>query len=125
MYEKFQQILRERRNQGETDEAIARTANTSHQHINRLINGSPEQFAKVKFETMLKLFPGIIRIMERDGQINQNNSPGAAAAIGGNATAQNESDLSRYRGRLMESIIDNNGICDSCKVKVLKILKDV
>ena len=121
MLERLQQILRERRDRGETNQEIAKTADITHQHINRLLNGQPELLAKVQFGTILKLFPGMIRLMDKDGQISQNNSPGAAASIGGNATITGESNLSDNRAKLKE-ILNANDICDSCKVKVLKIL---
>ena len=124
MFDELQQLLRDRRKNGETNQAIAKSADTSHQHINRLLNGSPELFAKLQFGTVLKLFPGMIRL-EKDGQINQNNSPGAAAAIGGNAISLSGEDVRLFRERVMASVIDDSQICDTCKIKVLKKLKDI
>jgi len=121
MFDRLQRILKERRDNGETNEEIARTAEISHQHVNRLLNGSPDQFAKLQFGTILKLFPGIVQFEDqKGGHISQNNSPGAAASIGGSAIANFYAD---FRQQLMSDILNDDSICDACKVKVLKLLQ--
>lgn len=125
MFERLQQLLRDRRNQGETNEAIAKSADTSQQHINRLLNGSPEQFEKLKFGTVLKLFPGMIRLVEPNGQISQTNSPGAAAAIGGNASVQTKDEKEEYSRRVMDAIINDDSMCDKCRTIALRHIRAV
>lgn len=56
-YEELQTRLKKRRSDGWTNQRMAELAETSQTHINRLLNGDAEQFAKVAFGTLLRLFP--------------------------------------------------------------------
>ena len=123
IFEQLQSILKAQRAHGTTNQEIAERVGLSQAHVNRLLNGSPNVIASVKFGTILKLFPGIICLKEpNDGQISQNNSPGAAASIGGDAVAT-FSAKSSVKQELLSMILDNNELDDASKVKFLKVLK--
>ena len=124
IFEQLQAILRKERDSGSTNQSIGDRVGLSHAHINRLLNGSADRIESLKFGTVLKLFPGLIRIVDKDGQISQTNSPGAVVAIGENSIANTKSnDNIKLNNQLMSNILNDDEICDSCKVRILKILQ--
>ncbi len=126
-YSNLQQKLRDERNSGETNQTMADKAGISQSHMNRLLNGDAGQIGSLKFDTVLKLFPEIKTILERElggqgaHQTASANGDGAAASVGGIAIAGGA--IPDYQ-RVMNTIIDDQTICDTCKIRVLKIIKD-
>ncbi len=132
LFQLLDAILQAERKNGKTNQELAEKAGCSHQHINDLLNHKKNvRIETLKFGTILRLFPELQKVIEdylehhtlagaKDGKISQNNSPGAAASIGGDAVASSDSTL---RAHLLTAILDDDTICDKCKVKVLKLLK--
>lgn len=61
MFENLQIILRQRRDNGETNQHIADSCGISQQHINRLLNGDPAQIDGLKLSVAYRLFPFLFR----------------------------------------------------------------
>ena len=126
-------ILQAERKNGKTNQELAEKAGCSQQHINDLLNHKKNvRIETMKFGTVLRLFPDLQRVIEdyltqntltgaKDSQISQSNSPGAAASIGGDAIAY-PADVN-LRAKLQSAVLDDDGICDACKVRVLKIIQ--
>ena len=123
-YHLLQDLLKQRRAEGQTNQQMADVADTSHQHINRLLNGKPEQFGKVKLETLLRLFPSFFAPCLSGGvKTTLTNSNGNAIANNGTAIVSPQDDLLK-KEQLVTAILNDDGICDACKVRVLKLLQN-
>ena len=121
-YQLLQDLLKQRRAGGQTNQQMADVADTSHQHINRLLNGKPEQFGKVKLETLLRLFPSFFAPCLNGGATtNLTNSNGNAISNSGIAISSHQTDVLQ-KEQLVTAILNDEGICDACKVRVLKLL---
>ena len=115
--ELLQILLRAYRDKGMTNQAIADMGGLTHGHVNRLLNGPSSNLGKVKLETLVKLFPELFTSIVQ----NVHADNGIGIANGDYATVNNAQSLDALR--LEKSILDDDGICDSCKIKVLKLLK--
>ena len=138
------QILQQRRRAGITNREMATQAGCSQPHINDLLNHTKKRkkkgevevekevsLADLKFETLLKLFPEVQAILEEHFAHQESPSAtvvgnGSAAAVNGNATAApvTYASPSPDRGKLTSAVLNDDAICDACKVRVLKLLQD-
>ena len=57
MLKYLQNILRQRRDDGETNQSIADSCGMSQQRINEYLNGDAEQIGKMRLSAALRLFP--------------------------------------------------------------------
>lgn len=126
---------------GLTDEALGRIAGCHQPKINGMLNGTKkksngtpaktahEVMEKTEFITLVRLFPELFDKLIKD--VNPNvtvHGNGSAASVNGNATAApvtigavKESGINL--GELSAAILNDDKICDACKVKVLKLLQ--
>lgn len=122
-YQILQELLRQKRAEGQTNQCIADVANTSQQHINRLLNGDAAKFGKLKFETLLRLFPAFFAPCISGGvKTTLTNSNGNAIANNGTAIVS-QLDGAFHKEQVVTAILNDDKICDTCKVRVLKILQ--
>ena len=61
MLKYLQNILRQRRDDGETNQSIADSCGMSQQRINEYLNGDAEQIGKMRLSAALRLFPFLFR----------------------------------------------------------------
>lgn len=121
-YQILQELLKQRRSNGETNQRIADTAGVKQPHINRLLNGDASQFGKVKLETLLKLFPAFFApCLSGGAKTTLNNSNGNAIANNGTAIVS-QPDGALQKEQVVTAILNDDKICDTCKVRVLKLL---
>lgn len=115
-------LLTRRSEEGQTNQQIANIAGCSQQHINRLLNGDASQFGKVKLETLLKLFPAFFApCLSGGAKTTLNNSNGNAIANNGTAIVSRP-DGAFQKEQVVTAILNDDTICDTCKVRVLKLL---
>ena len=122
--------LQEQRKAGKTNKEMAELAGCSQQHMNDLLNHKKNvKIETLKFGTILRLFPQIQQVLEdyftqhQGGSSVSVNGNGSAAAVNGNATAAPVTLTDVHLEDKRDTILDDDGICDACKVRVLKILK--
>ena len=130
IYTQLREILRSEYERGATDQEIADRLGCSQQQVNNLRNGR-RTFAKMRLETLLKLFPKLSIALEGvplhgqpttaiNGHVNiisGRDSNGNSVTISGQEFCQAE--LERLRSGLLQSIIDLD-IEDSAKVAILR-----
>ena len=123
-------LIQEKRRAGITNKALANQAGCSQPHINDLLNHKNNvRVGTLKFETLLRLLPEVRMVLERafcNGAAASTatvNGNGSAAAVNGNATAAPVTLTDGHLESKRDAILDDDGICDACKVRVLKILK--
>lgn len=122
-YKALFSLLTQRSEAGQTNQQIANIAGCTQQHINRLLNGKPEQIGKVKLETLLKLFPAFFApCLSGGAKTTLNNSNGNAIANNGTAIVS-QLDGALPKEQVVTAILNDDKICDTCKVRVLKILQ--
>jgi transcriptional regulator with XRE-family HTH domain len=115
LYQSFQAQLRQMSRDGMTNREIAEKAGMSQSYVNQLLNGDAEQFGKVRIDMLIDLFPDVFRQL-----VVVNGDNHGAAIVNGDATI-NEAQGGNNPA-LMKAIIDDDTICDKCKIKVLKML---
>lgn len=115
LYQSFQAPLRQMSRDGMTNREIAEKAGMSQSYVNQLLNGDAEQFGKVRIDMLIDLFPDVFRQL-----VVVNGDNHGAAIVNGDATI-NEAQGGNNPA-LMKAIIEDDTICDKCKIKVLKML---
>ncbi|MBQ7178186.1 MAG: helix-turn-helix transcriptional regulator [Victivallales bacterium] len=128
-WEILQQNLRVMRDNGMTNEEIAKKGGISQSYVNLLLNKSPDQFKKIKIETLMLLFPDIFNeLVKSSGATSVGNAVANATPVHGNATAINGNvTQSALDGPLLDqlqsAILDDGKMCAECKVRVLQLIK--
>ncbi len=130
IYSYLQSVIRQRSASGITNREMANQANTSQQHINRLLNGDAEQLAKLKVETFLELFPQVKELLlshaddlgedAASASVANISSPHAVAA-GGNVEVHQDGASSEKLGRLAAFVLASS-LSDEEKVAAMKLL---
>lgn len=118
IFKKLQAELRRMRSEGATNEELGRRAGVSHAHINRLLNGDSEKFEKLSLGTALRLFPDLARLLEDSGRITQTVTNVRDSKISQTATT------SPGLSSLADSVLCADGLCDSCRVRVLRLIRE-
>ena len=108
--------LRELRNEM-TQQEMAKKAGCAQSYINHILNSPPDTLATVRLDILLKLFPELFASVVQ----NVHADNGIGIANGDYATVNNTQSYDSIQ--LERSILDDDDICDKCKVKVLKLLK--
>ena len=121
--ETLQEIIIKKYENGMTDDEIATEYGCSHQQINHLRNGK-RSFGKMKLETLLRMFPNI-RISLDGSPITATNSAVNAGVNNGSMTIHAAGEADQIKSSLRSAILKSDGICDSCKVKILTLLETV
>ena len=121
LQELLQNWLVSQYNEGKTDEELADIAGCTRVHINRLRHGK-FPMEKVKLETLLKLFPNL-RISLDGSPITATNSAVNAGVNNGSMTIHAAGEADQIKSSLRSAILKSDGICDSCKVKILTLLE--
>ncbi|MBQ7178866.1 MAG: hypothetical protein IJS08_15730 [Victivallales bacterium] len=116
-YDVLKQHLWDKKHAGQTDRALAKQAGVTHSYINMLANGPAEDFKKVKFETLVRLFPEIFDSLLAHQTVSANGTNAVAAA---NSTINNNTKGPDYTAIL--AAVMNTDICPECAVKVSKAI---
>lgn len=106
-------------------------AGNSHQQTIFKLLSDEQQIANTQFKTILSIFPEVRMVLERafcassGGSSASVSGNGSAAAVNGNATAAPVicASPSPDREKLTSAVLNDDAICDACKVKVLKLLQ--
>ena len=130
IYSYLQSVIRQRSASGITNREMANQANTSQQHINRLLNGDAEQLAKLKVETFLELFPQVKELLlshaddlgedAASASVANISSPHAVAA-GGNVEVHQDGASPEKLERLAAFVLASS-LSDEEKVAAMKLL---
>ena len=123
--------LKTRNDRSGSNQKIADETNISQSYINQLLNGR-RSFYGLSLKNLLLLFPEIQHVLEeyytQGGLSASVIGNGSAASVNGNATAApvtigaaKESSINL--SELSSAILNDDNICDACKVKVLKIMQ--
>lgn len=116
----LQKMLRDLRADGKTNRELAEIAGISHAHINRLLNGPPENLLKVKLETLLRLFPELEKCITHDSICAPS---GIGIANGDHATVNNYGNADALRTAIISAVLDS-GIHPECIVRICQIIRD-
>lgn len=122
-------ILQEERKLGKTNEELASKAGCSHQHINDLLNHKKNvRIETLKFGTILRLFPELQHVIEE--YLVHHTFVGTQTNIGGHAANGNNIHIegavitsNANLSSIASAILNDDSICDTCKIKVLKLLQ--
>lgn len=123
IYELLMDFLQTQYNNGKTETEIANDTGLSQQQVNALRN-KKRSFAKMRLETLLRMFPNI-RISLDGSPITATNSAVNAGVNNGNMTIHAVGDGERLKSSLRSAILKTDDICDKCKVKILTLLETV
>lgn len=131
IYSYLQSVIRQRSASGITNREMANQANTSQQHINRLLNGDAEQLAKLKVETFLELFPQVKELLlshaddlgedAASASVANISSPHAVAA-GGNVEVHQDGGESSEKLERLAAFVLASSLSDEEKVAAMRIL---
>lgn len=131
IYSYLQSVIRQRSASGITNREMANQANTSQQHINRLLNGDAEQLAKLKVETFLELFPQVKELLlshaddlgedASSASVANISSPHAVAA-GGNVEVHQDGGESSEKLERLAAFVLASSLSDEEKVAAMRIL---
>lgn len=125
-YKALFSLLTQRSKAGQTNQQIANIAGCTQQHINRLLNGKPEQIGKVKLETLLKLFPAFFApCLSGSVKTTLTNSNGNAIATNNGTAIVSQPEGAFPKEQVVTAILNDDKICDTCKVRILKLLNNV
>lgn len=117
------QLINDKYANGMTDEEIACEFGCSHQQINHLRNGK-RSFGNMKLETLIRMFPNL-RVSLDGSPITATNSAVNAGVNNGSMTIHAAGEEDKIKSSLRSAILKSDGICDSCKVKILTLLETV
>lgn len=109
VYETIRARLNEEKREGKTDAELAARAGCAQPQINRMLNQPIEYLEKVSLRTIVRLFPDLFATGVSIGNANGTNNV-TNVSIGKDNSA------------LIAAIINDDTICDKCKIKVLKML---
>lgn len=123
IYELLMDFLQTQYNNGKTETEIANDTGLSQQQVNALRN-KKRSFAKMRLETLLRMFPNI-RISLDGSPITATNSAVNAGVNNGSMTIHAAGEADQIKSSLRSAILKSDGICDSCKVKILTLLETV
>ena len=118
IYETIRSRLTELRSTGKTDRELADIAGCTQQQINRMINKPVEYLETVSLKTIVRLFPDLFSSAKATA-----NGTGAAAAINGTAIGGNNNQADKVLNDLESGVLDDEQICDKCKIRVLRLIK--
>ena len=121
--ESLNRLISDKYHNGMTDDEIANELGCSHQQINHLRNGR-RSFAKMKLETVLRLFPNI-RISLDSSPITATTSAVNAGINNGSMTVHNGSSSSESLKSAIRSAILSSDMCSDCKVKILTLMESL
>ena len=121
--EQLRMVLEDMYQRGMKDQEIADLLGSSQSHINHLRKGK-RTFAKMRMETLLKLFPNL-RISLDGSPITATNSAVNAGVNNGSMTIHAAGEADQIKSSLRSAILKSDGICDACKVKILTLLETV
>ena len=131
IYSYLQSVIRQRSASGITNREMANQANTSQQHINRLLNEDAEQLAKLKVETFLELFPQVKELLlshaddlgedAASASVANISSPHAVAA-GGNVEVHQDGGESSEKLERLAAFVLASSLSDEEKVAAMRIL---
>ncbi len=121
-------ILQTERKNGKTNQELAEKAGCSQQHINDLLNHKKNvRIETLKFGTILRLFPELQQVIE--DYLEHHTLAGAQTSIGHAANGNNihiegaVTTSALNLGEISAAVLNNDKICDSCKVQILKIIQ--
>lgn len=123
IYELLMDFLQTQYNNGKTETEIANDTGLSQQQVNALRN-KKRSFAKMRLETLLRMFPNI-RISLDGSPITATNSAVNAGVNNGSMTIHAAGEADQIKSSLRSAILKSDGICDACKVKILTLLETV
>ena len=103
-----------------TQQEMAKKAGCSQSYINHLLNNSADNLANVRLDILLRLFPELFYSIIQKSQVEN----GIGISNGDNATVNTTIQSGTFlKDNLLSAVLDDDTICDKCKVKVLKLLK--
>ncbi|MBQ7178484.1 MAG: helix-turn-helix transcriptional regulator [Victivallales bacterium] len=115
------QRLKELRNEM-TQQEMAKKAGCAQSYINHILNNPADCLANVRLDILLRLCPELFSNIIQNGQVEN----GIGISNGNNATVNTTIHSSTFaREKLSSAVLDDDSICDACKVKILKLLKSV
>lgn len=134
IYTQLRATLQEEYDRGATDQAIASRLGCSQQQINNLRNGK-RSFAKMRLETLLKLFPRLsialggvpVHGQQQGVTVNGHGAIVAGGDANGNHIALGagvcEAEIESFRAHLLMELIDLD-IDSAAKDSVLRCIRN-